>query len=88
MERREREWVSGIALAVLLLLPSVGLAQFSFTTNNGAVTITGYTGSNGLVMIPGTLDGLPVTSIGDCELCRFAMDESSESVLPPQFAVS
>ena len=65
MERREREWVSGIALAVLLLLPSLGLAQFSFTTNNGAVTITGYTGSNGWVMIPGTLDGLPVTSIGD-----------------------
>ena len=40
-------------------------AQFDYTTNNGALTITGYTGSNGMVTIPGTIFDLPVTSIGD-----------------------
>ena len=40
-------------------------AQFTFTTNNGATTITGYTGSNSLVTIPITLAGLPVVAISD-----------------------
>ena len=30
---------------MLLALPAVVQAQFSYTTNNGAITITGYTGS-------------------------------------------
>ena len=51
--------------ALLLALPAVVQAQFTFTTNNGTITITGYTGSNGVVMIPGTIADLPVTSIGD-----------------------
>ena len=54
-----------LPLVLLLTLPAVAQAQFTFATNNGAITITGYTGSNGVVTIPGTLDSLPVTSIGD-----------------------
>lgn len=38
---------------------------FVYTTNNGAITITGYTGTGGAVMIPDTINGYPVTSIGD-----------------------
>jgi hypothetical protein len=34
------------------------------TTANGAITITGYTGPGGTVTIPGTINGLPVASIG------------------------
>ena len=52
-------------LGALLLLPAVVQAQFTFTTNNGAITITGYTGSNGVVVIPDTTNGYPVTGIGD-----------------------
>ena len=37
---------------------------FYYTTNNGTITITGYTGSNVVVSIPGTINFLPVTSIG------------------------
>ncbi|MEI6569367.1 MAG: immunoglobulin domain-containing protein, partial [Verrucomicrobiota bacterium] len=37
---------------------------FTYTTNNGAITITDYTGSGGAVSIPNTISGLPVTSIG------------------------
>ena len=48
--------------AVLWNSPSV---PFNYTTNNGTITITGYTGSGGVVTIPGSVNFLPVTSIGD-----------------------
>jgi hypothetical protein len=38
---------------------------FTYTTNNGTITITGYTGSGGAVSIPSIITGLPVTSIGN-----------------------
>jgi hypothetical protein len=52
-----------LPLALLLVLPVVVQAQFNFTINNGAVTITGYTGPGGDVTIPDTINGYPVTSI-------------------------
>jgi len=48
----------------LLTLPAAVQAQFTFETNNGALTITGYTGPGGAVDIPSTTNGMPVTSIG------------------------
>jgi hypothetical protein len=51
--------------ALLLLLPVAVQAQFNFTTNNGTITITKYTGSGGAVVIPSTTNGWPVTCIGD-----------------------
>ena len=39
--------------------------DFTYTTNNGTITISGYTGSGGSVAIPAIINGLPVTSIGD-----------------------
>lgn len=53
-----------LPLLVLLALPDAVQAQFSYTTSGGKVTITGYTGSGGAVVIPSTISGLPVTSIG------------------------
>jgi len=38
--------------------------DFTYTTNNGTITITGYTGPGGVVSIPDTINGLPVGSIG------------------------
>jgi hypothetical protein len=60
------KWLAGCVLPLLLLLvvPAVN-AQFNYTNNNGAITITRYTGTNLAVVIPSTIDGLPVTSIGD-----------------------
>jgi hypothetical protein len=37
--------------------------QFTVTINNGQISITGYTGSAGAVVIPSTISGLPVTNI-------------------------
>src|SRR5271165_6975882 len=51
--------------AMVLALPAAAQAQYTYTTNSGAVTITGYTGPGGAVTIPASLNGLPVTSIGD-----------------------
>jgi len=59
-----------MAVACLLLvlfvftLPSAVEAQFSFTTNDGALTVTGYVGPGGSITIPGTTNGLAVTCIG------------------------
>ena len=39
--------------------------QYLYVTNSGTITITGYTGPGGDVTIPGTINGLPVTSIGE-----------------------
>ena len=38
--------------------------NFEYTVQDGKVTITGYTGAGGDVVIPGTIEGLPVVSIG------------------------
>ena len=38
--------------------------DYTYTTNNGSVTITGYKGSGGAVTIPASINGLSVTSIG------------------------
>ena len=51
-------------LGAVLLLPVMVQAQFSFTNNNGAITITGYFGTNRDVAIPDTINGLSVTTIG------------------------
>ena len=39
-------------------------SDLTWTTNNGEITITGYTGTGGTVTIPATINGMPVTQIG------------------------
>ena len=51
-------------LLILLILPMLAQAQFTFTTNNGAITITGYTGAGGDIIIPNVINGYPVKNIG------------------------
>lgn len=45
---------------VLLAISLTAFAQFTFITNNGSITVTGYTGTNRTVVIPTN-----VTTIGD-----------------------
>ena len=64
-------------LAVFVLLVTVAAAcfhlitarvlnaEFKYTTDNGSITITGYTGRADTVIIPRAINGLPVTGIGD-----------------------
>jgi hypothetical protein len=53
-----------LPLLLLLALPAVVQAQFDYTTNNGTITITGYTGPGGSITIPNTIDNLAVRGIG------------------------
>jgi hypothetical protein len=48
----------------LLLMTAAAQAQFSYETNAGSATITGYSGPGGAVAIPATYSNLPVTAIG------------------------
>ncbi|MCC6355854.1 MAG: leucine-rich repeat domain-containing protein [Verrucomicrobiae bacterium] len=45
---------------------------FAYTTDDGSITITKYTGPGGEVTIPRTINGLPVTSIGQRAFQRCA----------------
>jgi BspA type Leucine rich repeat region (6 copies) len=65
------------AFFLLLVLPIAAQAQFLFTTNNGAITITGYTNSPSVLIIPDTINGMPVTSIGTQ---AFASDTNLTSI--------
>src|SRR5262249_12869560 len=61
-----RAWIALMGFLVLTL-PGESRAQFTFTTNNAAITITGltgFTGPGGTVTIPSALNGYPVTAIG------------------------
>ena len=63
--RRSTACAGGLLALMLWVLPVGAQSQdFSYTTNNGAITITGYTGAGGDVIIPSSINGLPVTSIG------------------------
>lgn len=56
-----------VALSLLfpLLLIEAVHGQYSYTTNNGTITITKYRGTDRELIIPSMIAGLPVTRIGD-----------------------
>ena len=61
----KKSFVLRVLVAVVAVLVAYqSQAQFTYTTNNGTITITGYTGTNHDVVIPRMIDGLPVTGIG------------------------
>ena len=75
VRRQSRPTATGTFLPLLLLsltLPAVVRAQFSYTVENGCVAITRYTGPGGVVTIPDTIDGLPVTAIWPLVFSRYA----------------
>jgi hypothetical protein len=49
-------------------------ADYTYTTNNGAITITGYVGPGGAVTIPDSINGRPVTQIsGDAFTHKYSL---------------
>src|SRR6266487_722035 len=87
-----RSWLRlGPARAASLLLlplfsPAASVqAQFEYRIDNGTITITGYTGPGGAVVIPDTINSLPVTSIGQS---AFELHTSLTSVTIPDSVAS
>ena len=66
-------------LLSLIIGTPTSSSLFTCTTNNGAITITGYLGGTGAVMIPVTINGWPVTSIGTN---AFANDRLTSVTIP------
>lgn len=56
--------LGGLLLVVAALAASAQTTNYLYATNNGGITITGYTGPDSLLVVPGTIDGLPVTALG------------------------
>lgn len=74
-------WRSNLAgLPVVALDPLAALSNYTWTVNNDAVTITGYGGTDLVVMIPDAIAGWPVTAIGTG---AFSNCTSLESVVMP-----
>ena len=74
-----------LPLLLLLVFPALAQAQFSYFVEDGTVTITGYTGPRGDVVIPDTILGLPVTAIGSY---AFNYREDLTNVLIPESVTS
>ena len=53
-----------ICVMLLFAAPPVAEAQFTYTTDGSGLSLTGYTGSGGLVVIPSASGGQRVNSIG------------------------
>jgi len=60
-------------------------AQFNYVTNNGAITITGYSGGPGTLSIPETIDGLTVSAIA---ASAFETNADLTNVVIPKTVIS
>ncbi|MBM3748320.1 MAG: hypothetical protein FJW34_21250, partial [Acidobacteria bacterium] len=64
-----KQTVIGLLSLILLSTPLTAKADqygdFTYSSNGSAITITGYTGAGGSVTVPSTINGLPVTGIGN-----------------------
>ncbi len=56
---------SGLCLVTIGWTAITEASDFIYTNINGQITITSYAGPGGNVTIPSTIDGLPVTGIGE-----------------------
>lgn len=52
-------------LGLSFIFPTQGRSQFNFETNNGTLTLVGYSGSEAVLVVPSSVNGLPVTGIGN-----------------------
>ena len=85
MKTKQGLLLTCLLAVALLALPAAVQAQFLYITNNGTITITRYTGSGGAVNFPATINGLPVTTIGDyafqyCGLTSLTIGNSVTSI--------
>lgn len=67
--RTNERWFCTLSLLIWLVTLSAtaqvtNTGDFTYTTNNGSITITGYAGPPGVVTVPDAIEGLPVTVIG------------------------
>ena len=99
----EKRWKSAVSstqvgrvlclsfLFLLALRVEVLAKDYTYTTKNGMVTITRYSGAGGAISIPEMIDGLPVTCIGNgsfqnCDLTGVKISANVTSIGGAAFA--
>ena len=80
MRARQRHFTFFITAAVFSGLLQSATSQLTYVTNDGAITITGYTSASLSVVIPCETNGYPVTTIGSA---AFDSDLTLNSVTIP-----
>ncbi len=81
---KTKVWLLSFVLG-LLSLTVQAQNSFTHTTNSGAITITGYTGSSNAVTIPASINGYPVVSIA---LNAFSSNTIIKSLVMPDTITS
>ncbi len=59
-----KKWMKIAGLLLLTVPVAVKAGDYTYTTNNGTITITDYAGASDAVTITNQINGMPVTSIG------------------------
>lgn len=72
-------------LFLVLMIAARASAEFSYVTNDDAITITGYTGPGGAVVIPSMIAGLPVSIIEHGAF--YGCTNLNEVVIPDSVAI-
>ena len=62
---RKNIWVFILLVCLCFVANAQNASDFQTRTENGTITITGYTGSEKNINIPEKIDGIPVTAIAD-----------------------
>jgi hypothetical protein len=62
--------------------------HFTYTSSHDSITITGYTGPSVAVVIPSTINGYPVTTIGDGAFSAFLGNSNPTSLTIPDSVTS
>ena len=63
--RKAPSFLAYLSVSFLVVAAGEARADLNYTTNNGALTVESYTGTNTVVDIPATFNGQPVVSLGD-----------------------
>ena len=63
MKRMMKVWLAVLLFALLIPLCASAELPYTYTMENGEVTITGYNGTATELEIPAEIDGAPVTEI-------------------------
>ena len=70
------------ASTAIAVAPDSQQLPFGYITNNGTITITAYTGPEGEVIIPDTINGYPVATFGDGTGAVFRSNNVTSVTIP------
>jgi BspA type Leucine rich repeat region (6 copies) len=83
----KRTLVQTCLLGLLLLLPAAARAQFTYTTNNGAITLTRYSGAGGPVTISNFVNSIGANAFEFAGVTSVTISDSVTNIGSGAFAL-